>query len=128
MGNCRKTGNPKKGARFYNFIGAEHPRYYKQIPCKNCFLHIHRGRHMLIDPQRDNTSLTRLAGKRVTPYLSRVFQSTGNGPAHSQGNGPLCKGGTRCSRVFSACVRRSSSLSTKLRGLSAHRRPSFFFF
>ena len=60
-------------------------------------------------------------------FPSRVSQSTGNGLAHSQGNGPLCKGGTRCSGVFSACVRRSSSLSTKLRGLSTHRRPSFFF-
>ena len=63
---------------------------------------------------------------KKSPHLFRVSQSTGNGPAHSQGNGPLCKGGTRCSGVFSACVRRSSSLSTKLRGLSAHRRPSFF--
>ena len=64
---------------------------------------------------------------KKSPHLSRVFQSTGNGPAHSQGNGPLCKGGIRCSGVFSACMRRSSSLSTKLQGLSVHRRPSFFF-
>jgi len=64
---------------------------------------------------------------KKSPRLSRLSQSTGNGPAHSQGNGSLCKGGTRCSGVFSACVRRSSSLSTKLRGLSAHRRPSFFY-
>ena len=64
---------------------------------------------------------------KKSPRLFRVFQSTSNGPAHSQGNGPLCKGGTRCSGVFSACVRRSSFLSTKLSGLSAHRRPSFFF-
>lgn len=31
-------------------------------------------------------------------------------------------------RGFSACVRRSFTLSTKLRGLSAYRRPSFFFY